>query len=761
MTQSTLDLAKMHLQAGRLPEAQQACREILAKNPQHPDALHLMGIIAMQSGDPGQAADWIRRAAAADPSRADFLSNLGLVLIEAGRPADAIAPFQSALKLRPDLVQAHNNLGVALESVGRLQEAEASLNRALEINPDYADAWCNLGSVMIKQSDPDRAIAVLQKAIALQPNFPEAHHNLSGALRAKNLLDESAAAARAAIAQNPNYAEAHDTLGTTLQMQEKFSESAAEFRQALRIRPNFAQAAYNLGNTLRESGELDAAIAAFNDALRLDPNYAQAHNNLGIALAAANRRDEAIAAFRKALELQPNLLDSWNNLASNLLDTGRIDEAIAAYQKALDLRPDHATAGSNLAYALNFHSEMTAQTILRKHLDWNDLHVRPLRSSIRPHDNSRDPNRKLRIGYVSPDFRRHVVGRNILPLVREHDRNQFEVFCYSTSQRHDDFTNQFSAASEGWRNIAKFSDESAAQMIREDRIDILVDLALHMSGSRLLIFARKPAPVQATFGGYPGTTGVETIDYRLTDPYLDPLSSTGSGQGNQKDADYSEQTIRLAHSFWCYDAAAWELSASPAVNELPALSSGRITFGCLNNFCKTNDKTLFLWAKVLDRIPSSRLLLLSPQGEHRRHVREKLFDRVDFAEFQPRQKYLEIYNRIDLGLDTFPYNGHTTSLDSLWMGVPVISLAGKTAASRAGFSQAGNLGLADELVAQNTEQFVNLASRWATDLPRLSELRRNLRRRMQQSPLMDSKTWTASIESAYRNIWTTWCGRKS
>jgi protein O-GlcNAc transferase len=761
MTQQALDAAGRFLQAGRLPEARAACGQILAAHPKNADALHLMGIISLQSGEPAAAIDWIRRATLAAPNRADYLCNLGYVLVQSGRPGEAIEPFRNALKLRPDLVEAHNNLGVALESVGRLQEAAASLNRALELNPKHADSWCNLGNILDTLGEPDRGIAALRKAISLQPNFPEAYQNLSHALRSQNLLDESAAAARVAISQNPNGAEAHDSLGTTLQAQEKFPEAIAEFREALRLRPNFAQAAYNLGNVLRETGELQPAIAAFNNALRLNPDYAEAHNNLGIALAAAGRVDEAIASFRKALEIAPDLADCRSNLASNLLNIGKIDEAIITYQKSLDIRPDHTVAGSNLVYALHFHPEMDGQTILRKHLQWNDRHVRPLRSTLRQFDNLRDLNRKLRIGYVSPDFRRHVVGRNILPLIREHDRDQFEIFCYSNTQRPDDFTRQFHANSDHWREIGKLSDDAAAQMIREDKIDILVDLALHMIGSRLLLFARKPAPIQVTFAGYPGTTGVETIDYRLTDPYLDPPPSTGSGQAGKSDADYSEQSIRLEKSFWCYDAAAWDLAASPAVNELPALASGKFTFGCLNNFCKTNDKTLALWARILDGTPGSRLLLLAPQGEHREQVREKLSNRVDFIDHQPREKYLAIYNQIDLGLDTFPYNGHTTSLDSLWMGVPVVSLVGNTAVARAGFSQTSNLGIADELIAHDPDEFVAMAIRWAGDLRKLSELRRALRDRMRNSPLMNAKDWTRSIESAYREMWKIWCGRKS
>ncbi len=301
-----------------------------------------------------------------------------------------------------------------------------------------------------------------------------------------------------------------------------------------------------------------------------------------------------------------------------------------------------------------------------------------------------------------------------------------------------------------WRNIVGLSDEQIAKQIREDRIDILVDLALHMGKNRLLVFARKPAPIQATFAGYPGSTGLETIDYRLTDPYLDPPGLN--------DQFYSEKSFRLPHTFWCYDP----LGANVAVNALPAHSHGHITFGCLSNFCKVNDPVLKLWAQVLKAVDRSRMVILAPEGSHRQRLldllqREEIApDRIEFVTQRPRVPYLELYHRIDVGLDTLPYNGHSTSLDSFWMGVPVITLVGKTVVGRAGVSQLTNLGLT-ELIANTPQEYVRLAAELAGDLPRLAELRRTLRPRMQSSPLMDAAGFARDIEAAYRQMWRTWC----
>ena len=429
----------------------------------------------------------------------------------------------------------------------------------------------------------------------------------------------------------------------------------------------------------------------------------------------------------------------------------QLDEAITAYRQALTLDPKLPLVHSNLVYTLHFHPGYNAQAIAEEHRRWNQQHAEPLTRFIQPHANDRDPERRLRVGYVSPDFRDHVVGRNLLPLFRQHDRTQFDITCYAHNSRPDAITGQFQQHADAWRDIVGLSDEQAAQLIRHDRIDILVDLSLHMAQNRLLIFARKPAPVQVTFAGYPASTGLTTIDYRLSDPYLDPPG--------MDESVYSEQTIRLPDSFWCYDPL--EGREIP-VNSLPALETGVVTFGCLGNFCKVNPPLLTLWAQVLRQVERSRLLLLASQGSHRQRTLDFLqqegvdANRVDFVPHQRRQQYLELYHRIDLGLDTFPYGGHTTSLDSFWMGVPVVTLVGQTSVSRAGWCQLSNLGLT-ELAGHTPAEFVRIAVELANDLPRLRELRSTLRRRMEQSPLMDAPRFAHNIETAYRTMWRTWC----
>jgi predicted O-linked N-acetylglucosamine transferase (SPINDLY family) len=457
--------------------------------------------------------------------------------------------------------------------------------------------------------------------------------------------------------------------------------------------------------------------------------------------------DEAQAAMQNAQRLQPDRHESYTNLGNVLRQTGRVQEAIDCFDRAIALNAPGSVPHSNRLYTLYYHPDYDPQRILLEHRKWNDQIARPLLSDA-GHPIDRSPGRRLRIGYVSPNFWGHCQALFTAPLFSRHDHRQFEIFCYSDVKSPDPFTARVRDWADVWRSTVAMSDEQLAELIRRDRIDILVDLTLHMAQNRMLLFARKPAPVQVTWLGYPGTTGLDTMDYRLTDPYLDPPGET--------DAFYTEKSVRLPHTFWCMDPEALGASEMPGINPLPALQAGHVTFGCLNNFCKVNQPLLELWSRVLDAVPGSRMVLLAPPGSRRQWVSRTLGDRVDFVSRDSRRNYLQFYNRIDLGLDTLPYNGHTTSIDSLWMGVPVVTLVGRTVVGRAGFSQLSNVGLS-ELAATTAERFVELAANVAADLPRLTELRRTLRDRTRSSPLMDGERFARDIESAYRQMWQDRC----
>jgi len=557
---------------------------------------------------------------------------------------------------------------------------------------------------------------------------------------------------RQVLARKPNHAEALNLLGVLAGQAGQLDTAVELIRRAVGLKPDFAEAYGNLGVVLKANGQVDEAIASYRQAIRLNADLAEVHSNLGNALKDKEQLDEAMSSYRQAIRLKPDSAEAYYNLGHAFNDTGRLDEAVACYRQAIRLKPDFAEAHSDLVYSLPFNPAYDARMILEENRGWNRQHAEPLKKLIQPHDNDRDPNRRLRIGYVSPDFREHCQALFTIPLFSNHNRQAFEIFCYAHAGRPDAVTERIGGYVDGWRSIVGMSDEAAARKIREDRIDILVDLTMHMGNNRLGILARKPAPVQAAWLAYPGTTGLSAMDYRLTDPYLDPPGLN--------DYFYSETSIRLPDSFWCYDPLVTDL----AVNALPAQTNGYLTFGCLNNFCKVNQQVLRLWAQVLRAVDPSQLVILCPEGSHRQLAlnllqREGISpDRIEWIVRRPRRQYLELYHRIDVGLDTFPSNGHTTSLDSFWMGVPVVSLVGKTVVGRAGLSQLTNLGLT-ELIAHTPEQYVGIAAALAGDVLRLAELRRTLRARMETSPLMDAPRFARNIEAAYRQMWRNWCER--
>jgi protein O-GlcNAc transferase len=708
--QAAFAAATAHHAAGRLRDAAELYKQVVAADPTNAAAFHRLGTIAHAAGHQADAARLIGHAIALRPDDADAHVNLGVVLNATGRTAAAVDCYRRAIGLRPELPAAHNNLGNALQSLGQLDEAIASYGRAVAADPKYAAAHGNLGNALRAAGRVDEAVASHRRAVSLRPNDANGYHNLAISLTDAGHAPEAAAARRRAAELDP-----------------RLADPTAAYESAL------AEA-----ERLWDEGRPADAAAAYRRAASVSPEVSGVWFNLSVALAAAGDPDAAADAAGRALALRPNSAEVLNHLATAKKGVGRVGEAVALYRRALAAEPGNARTHSNLVYALSFDPDATAADILAEARRWDAVHGR--QSTERPFA-AAPVGRRLRIGYVSPDFRDHVVGRNVLPLLRHHDRSAIEVFCYAAVAKPDAFTERCRSAADVWRDIAKLDDDAgAAELVAADGIDILVDLTLHMADNRLGLFARRPAPVQVTFAGYPGTTGLSAIDYRLTDPHLDPPGTDG---------DYAERSVRLPHSFWCYDPESMGVADAPAPGELPAVANGFVTFGCLNNFAKTNDAVLAAWRRVLDGVPASRLVLLAPPGSARDRARVAFGDRVDFVPFQSRADYLSAYRAIDVGLDTFPYNGHTTSLDGLWMGVPTVTLAGRTVVGRAGWSQLSNLGLT-ELAAADVDGFVDTAVRLATDRPRLTALRAGLRDRLRRSPLCDAAGFTRGVEAAFR-----------
>ena len=520
------------------------------------------------------------------------------------------------------------------------------------------------------------------------------------------------------------------------------------YRLALRPTPRLATL-NNLGIALRKRGDARAALVTFEQAQLLGTANtlvpASLLNNIGNLHRQLGDIDAALRAFGASLAARPDDPDTLANRAAALLDAGRISEAIFAYRRAAQIDPDHAAAGS-LLYALHV-LPFDAAALAAEHNAWGDRYAGL--ADPAPFANDRDLNRRLRVGLISPNFETHAVGRFLRPLIEHVDRSAVAFVCYSDVARDDAMTVRFRAAAAEWRSITGLGAAAVARQIRDDRIDILIDLSLHMEGSRLKVFARRAAPVQATYLAYCSTSGLAALDYRLTDPHLDPPVAPNV---------FREKPVRLAHSYWCYPPP----PDAPPVRPPPVTKCGQITFGCLNNFRKISSPALATWCELLKAVPTSRLIVHAHRGAHRDAFRAAMTargvdgHRVEFQAFEHFDDYLASYHAIDIALDTFPYTGGTTTCDAMWMGVPVVTLAGTTPVARGGVSLLENVGLS-ALIAPDADAYVEIAASLAGDAHRLVTLRSALRERMQSSPLMQADLFCRDFEAACRAMWRIHC----
>lgn len=742
--QEALDLAKERQLAGDLVAARQLYDRVLAEKPDEPAVLFRVGLLEMQASRLVEAADWVSQAIALAPAEFAYHFALGQILAALNQFDEAAASFRKALTLKPEAADVYFALGLALQSKGDLHQAISAYRDAIKLRPEFAGALTNLGAALRSLGHIEEAIEALREAVPIEPQVATHYVNLGAALSQYRKYAEAETVLRRALERNANHPQAAYNLGVALGGLGRLREAAAAYRHAIELQPGYADAYNNLGAVCKEMGEFQAAAAAFDAAIGAQPNSVVGYNNAGCLLRTLGRMEQAEDVLRKGLALGGPSAALYNNLGSVLKDAGSLDEAIECYREARKLDPSDPGIHGNLVYSLIFQAS-DGKTILDECRRWDAAHALPLRPAKSSHACDPTQDRRLRIGYVSGDFRDHCQSLFTIPLLSNHDHGQFEIFCYSSVERPDEFTRRIAGYADVWRDARSLDDDGLATLVRDDRIDVLVDLGMHMATARPLVFARSPAPVQVAWLAYPGTTGISAIGYRLTDPRLDPPGF---------DDQYTERSIRLPHTFWCYDPLSQE-----TIDPLPAETSRFVTFGCLNNPCKLTDRTLAMWAGVMRAMPAARLLLMAPPGRPRQRLVARLAaqgiasERVSFESFRPRPAYLRAYHQIDLGLDTFPYNGHTTSLDSFWMGVPVVTRVGQTAVGRGGLSQLYNLGLC-ELAAETDEQFVRIAIELANNLPRLAELRRTLRYRMEQSPLMDAVSFARGIEAAYRRMWS-------
>jgi len=743
-----LNAALQHHQSGRLEEAATLYGKILEADPRHADANHLLGVIAFQLGRNEVAVDLIGMAIAANRSNPAFHSNLGNALNGMGRQDDALAAYDRALRLRPDYADAHYNRGNVLRDMGRLDDALAACDTALRLRPDYADAYYSRGNVLRDMGRLDDALTAYDGALRLRPDYAEAYNNRGNALLGMGRLDDALAAYDGALRLRPDYADAHYNRGNVLQDMARLGDALAAYDTALSLRPDLAETHNNRGNTLREMGRLDDALAAYDGALRLRPDYADAHNNRGNALLGMGRLDDALAAYDTALSLRPDFADAHYNRGNALRDMARLDDALAAYDTALSLRPGYADAHSNKLLALHYGAFDARGAIAAQ--------ARAFGASVnragapQAFANAPIPDRRLRIGYVSGDLRRHPVGYFLQSILHNHASDAVEVFCYSNNLKDDDLTASFQSDADHWRRLRGLNDEAAATLIRADAIDILVDMSGHTALNRLPLFARRPAPVQVSWLGYFGTTGLTAMDYVLADRFVVPPG--------EEDA-FTEQVWRMPGSYLCFMPPDMDVPVRPRDVQ------GPITFGSFNNLAKLSSHTVSLWARVVQSVPQSRLLLKTSQLADAavcQAVRERFAghgiepDRLVLEGPSPRADLLASYNRVDIALDPYPYGGGTTTAEALWMGAPVVTLRGGTWTGRVSESILSTVGLSD-LVAGSQEAYVDLAAKLAADQDRRTALHATLRSRLAGSPFCDGAGFTRHLEEACRGMWKRWC----
>lgn len=649
------------------------------------------------------------------------------------------------------------NYAMGLHQEKRFEEASAIYRRLLELLPDSHDVRHLLGLATFDLGQAAEGLRLMEEALASNPGAGHYYNNLGSRLIDHGDLAGAERVLRQGAERSPGCASTRYNLGNAVTRQRKWDEAVGFYRAALALKPDFDLCDLQLGMALHGGGRRAEALAHYRDVLARRPREYAIWINYGALLQSESDLDGAIEAFRKAAEIMPDDATSLNNLAVALKDSGDGVEAVRLLRRCTALRPEAADISSNLILTMHYVPETTDAELAEAHRDWNVRHG--AKAPPAPWANDRDPERRLRIGFVSADFRDHVVGRALLPSFRRFDPDRFELYCYGNTVE-DPVGAEFRARCHGWRELGTKTAAQLAETIAADGVDILIDLALHTSDNRLDVFALKPAPLQISWLGYPESSGVATMDYRLTDAWLEPPS------GNQL-AHPQEKAALLPDCWTCYEPP----TGYPEVNALPSAAGKPFTFGSFNNNCKINGAVLDAWAQLLLATPGSRLQLLAKQGGHRRRFVDEFARRgVDaarilFADYLPASAdlsqgaLLARYHDIDVALDTFPYGGMTTTLDALWMGVPVVSLVGERNLGRAGLSILNNVGLA-ELAASDVVGYVDAAVRLAGDQVRLAALRASLRERMRSSPLLDAEGYTRKVEQAFRDMWVDWCGRQ-
>ena len=808
------------MQLGRFEEADDYLRRALAENPGSDTTLYNRGIVLKALDRPAEALECFTRASMINAAVAETWNNRGTVLNDLHRFEEALEDFERAISLNPGYAEAHCNKGNALTGLDRLEEASSAFEGALALNPNLAEAWLGRGNIYFERKRYNESLGAFERARAFKPALPEAWIACGKALCELRRHDEAVSAYDQALARAANNAEAWLGRGNALNSLGRHDQALAAFAKALKLKPELADAWLGRGNvfhTLKRYGDAlaafekalalkqdlaqawlgrgnvycdlkrwkealaaydqaraldpglaetwfgagnvacmqgryDEAIASYDKAIALKPDFAEAWYGRGNVLRINGRRSEASAAIDQALTLKPDLAAAWVVRAIVLFEANRPQQALAAVDKALSIEPDHAEAISARIFILDFvdAAGFKEQQEARRYW-WQHVGL-PIASTSQPHHtNTRDPRRPIKVGYVSADFRNHSAGFSFRPVLLNHDKAQFEITCYSSCHVEDEFTRDFRRAADRWRDVAQVSDDELAAQIQADQIDILVDLSGHSEGNRLKAFARKPAPVQVTAWGHATGTGLPTIDYLFSDPVACPAAVRSM---------FAEKIFDLP----CL-VSIDPLPEGVPPSDPPALSKGYVTFGVFNRANKISDVCIAAWARILDAVPRSRLLMKHfafDDASVRSRQLERFAahgiapDRLAFLGATSRQEHLAAYREVDICLDTFPQNGGVSTWESIQTGVPVIAVLGNRIASRVAGAILSAVGMQD-WVSESLDGYVAIAEKFSARPDDLKALRHALPARLSASTAGNGSSYAKAVEAAYRTIWGEYC----
>ncbi|KAL7247747.1 hypothetical protein ACSBR2_002617 [Camellia fascicularis] len=753
---------------GRL--AFESFAEAIKLEPENVCALTHCGIVYKDEGQLIEAAESYQKALRVDPSYkpaaeylAIVLTDLGTSLKLAGNAQEGIQKYYEAIKIDPHYAPAYYNLGVVYSEMMQYDMALGCYEKAALERPMYAEAYCNMGVIYKNRGDLESAIACYERCLAVSPNFEIAKNNMAIALtdlgtkvKLEGDIDQGVEYYKKALYYNWHYADAMYNLGVAYGEMLKFDMAIVFYELAFHFNPQCAEACNNLGVIYKDRDNLDKAVECYQLALSIKPNFSQSLNNLGVVYTVQGKMDAAASMIEKAIVANPTYAEAYNNLGVLYRDAGNITLAIESYEQCLKIDPDSRNAGQNRLLAMNYIHEGTDDKLFEAHRDWGRRFMR-LYPQYTSWENPKDPERPLVIGYVSPDYFTHSVSYFIEAPIVYHDYANHKVVVYSAVVKADAKTNRFrdKVLKKGgiWRDIYGIDEKKVASMVREDKVDILIELTGHTANNKLGMMACRPAPVQVTWIGYPNTTGLPTIDYRITDALADSPDTRHK---------YVEELVRLPECFLCYTPSP---EAGP-VSPTPALSNGFVTFGSFNNLAKITTKVLQVWARILCAVPNSRLVVkCKPFCSD--SVRQRFLSTLEQLGLESQRvdllplillnhDHMQSYALMDISLDTFPYAGTTTTCESLYMGVPCVTMGGSVHAHNVGVSLLSTVGLG-HLVAKNEDEYVQLALKLASDVTALSNMRTGLRDLMSKSPLCDGSKFTLGLESTYRNMWKRFC----